>query len=283
MKNDGAKSYGQETVAAVRMDYFLSFPHQQAIAKEELRKYSVLKEQLQQLDRIVEEYLENSQNLEEFCGLLFYDLLESENYSGNKSYTKIARIYYPYKKGGVPMEADLTSQGEEFAYGKQYPLYQAFLTYISLDREKLQKGDNIIARNLELQWDDKAISKLHKNVSALNEGKEIIGFYTGLVQQIQEFKNKFEYEDWLLPEEKGLNASDSVGNRGTAATTMPPQLTQFWVYDGNETMPVYLVNSKNLAWSTAGNIWVPLTPNMLVAINDKWEPIKLNPQGNIIV
>ena len=38
MRNDGAREYGAEVVAAVRMDYFISSPIQQEIAKEEIRK-----------------------------------------------------------------------------------------------------------------------------------------------------------------------------------------------------------------------------------------------------
>lgn len=219
MKNDGAKNYGEETVAAVRMDYFLSFPRQQEIAREEIRKYHVLKEQLLQLDAIVAEHVENKQNLEEFCGLLFYKLLNSENAMGKESYTKIARMYYPYKKSGVPTEAELTGPAKQ--YGEMFPLYQAYLTYTGLDRNKMPRqemlekyrsrkegklrlSDNIIARTLELQWNDKAISQLEKNVAALSEGDEILHFYTGLVQQIHDFKDKFEYEDWINVEDNKI-------------------------------------------------------------------------------
>lgn len=295
MKNDGAKNYGEETVAAVRMDYFLAFPNQQEIAKEEIRKYNVLKDQLLQLDAIVEEHAQSKRNLEEFCGLLFYDFLESENPMGKKSYTKIARIFYPYKKNGVPMEAELTCAGKpEFKYGEQYPLYQAFLTYISLDREKmpreemlekynnrkagkLREGDNVIARTLELQWDDKAISQLYKNVSALKDGSDIILFYTGLIQQIQEFKDKFEYEDWINTEG---NKHDSVGEKGPSTL---PKISPVYVSDGNENMLVYPEQYKNWAWSAARNTWVQLRTDMWVYLNDKWEPIKLDQQGNIII
>ena len=300
MKNDGAKKRGEETVAAVRMDYFLSFPKQQEIVKEEIRKNNVLNKQLRQLDEIVESYNETQQNIEEFCGLLFYDLLESENHSGKKSYTKIARMFYPFKKAGVPTETELTGTGKDFKYGEQYPLYQAYLTYISLDRQKkpreemlekydarkagkLQEDDNIIARTLELQWGDKAIRQLCKNVSMLDEGNDIIRFYTGLIQQIKVFKNKFEYEDWLLPEEKGMNGTDSAGAKGSTAPTTPPQITQVYVSDGTENMVVYLEKSKSWAWSAAKKNWVQLTPNMWVYLNDEWKQISLDQQGNIII
>ena len=61
MKNDGARMYGDEVVAAVRMDYFLSSPNQQKIAKEEIRKYNVLREQLYQLDTIEKEFKDKSE------------------------------------------------------------------------------------------------------------------------------------------------------------------------------------------------------------------------------
>ena len=298
MKNDGNPGLGDEVVAAVRMDYFLSFPNQQKIAKEEIRKHDVLSEQLKQLDAIVEEYNETQQNLKEFCGLLFYDLLESEDYSGKKSYTKIARMLYPYKKAGVPTETVLTANGKEFKYGEQYPLYQAFLTYISLDREKMPReemlakynskkegklceGDNVIARTLELQWDDTAIRRLHKNVAAINEGKEIMGFYTGLVQQIREFRDKFEYEDWINvnPGKRGGSVEGE-----TVIPTTPPQITHVYVSDGTENnMIVYLEKSKNWAWSTSRNQWVQLKTDMWVYLNNNWEPIKLDQKGSIII
>ena len=292
MKNDGAISYGPETVAAVRLDYFLSFPNQQKVAKNEIRKYTILKEQLKQLEKIESEYATTKQNLEEFCGLLFYDLLESEDYSGNKSYTKIARMYYPYKKGGVPMEEELTGQGDQFLYGKQYPLYQAFLTYTGLDRErmpreeilkkynarkeeKIKKSDRKIARILENQWDDSAIRKLYRNVSALNEGADIIGFYTGLVQQIQEFKNKFDYAVWI--------SDDDDKPASETPTPEKKPVLPVYVSDGNDTMQVYPDQYKNWAYSASRNQWVPLTPNMWVYVNNSWEPIKLDQQGNIII
>ena len=204
-------------------------------------------------------------------------------------------MFYPYKKNGVPMEAELTCTGKrEFMYGEQYPLYQAFLTYISLDREKmpreemlekynnrkagkLREGDNVIARTLELQWDDKAISQLYKNVSALKDGSDIILFYTGLIQQIQEFKDKFEYEDWINTEG---NKHDSVGEKGPST---PPKISPVYVSDGNENMLVYPEQYKNWAWSAARNTWVQLKSDMWVYLNDKWEPIKLDQQGNIII
>ena len=52
MKNDGYRKLGKEVVDRVRLDYFLSYPNYQAIAKEEIRKYDVLCGQLKRLDEI---------------------------------------------------------------------------------------------------------------------------------------------------------------------------------------------------------------------------------------
>ena len=52
MKNDGHRKLGKEIVDRVRLDYFLSYPNYQAIVKEEIRKYDVLRGQLKRLDEI---------------------------------------------------------------------------------------------------------------------------------------------------------------------------------------------------------------------------------------
>ena len=52
IKNDGYRKLGKEIVDRVRLDYFLSYPNYQAIAKEEIRKYDVLCGQLKRLDEI---------------------------------------------------------------------------------------------------------------------------------------------------------------------------------------------------------------------------------------
>ena len=52
MKNDGYRKLGKEIMDRVRLDYFLSYPNQQAIVKEEIRKYDVLCGQLKRLDEI---------------------------------------------------------------------------------------------------------------------------------------------------------------------------------------------------------------------------------------
>ena len=52
MKNDGYRKLGKEVADRVRLDYFLSYPSYQAIAKEEIRKYDVLCGQLKRLDEI---------------------------------------------------------------------------------------------------------------------------------------------------------------------------------------------------------------------------------------
>ena len=296
MKNDGHKKLGKEIVDKVRLDYFLSFPNQQAIAKEEIRKYDVLQGQLAQLDEIKKAHIDSKQNMEEFCGLLFYGLLECRDHGDKENYKKIARIFYPYKKAGVPTDEELTGPEKKFKYGEQYPLYQAFLTYIGLDREKmpreemlekynarktgiLQKGDNVIGRTLELQWDDKAIRNLYRNVSMLSEGKDILGFYTGLVQQIQKFRDKFELEDWI-----DISPQPQPQPQPIPTPPQPPKPTQpFYVSDGTENMMVYPEKSMSWAWSASRNNWVQLTPNMWVYQNGAWHAIKLDSQGNIII
>ena len=145
----------------------------------------------------------------------------------------------------------------------------------------LREGDNVIARTLELQWDDRAIRQLYQNVAALKDGSDIILFYTGLIQQIQEFKDKFDYEDWINvnPGKRGGSVEGE-----TVIPTTPPQITHVYVSDGTENnMIVYLEKSKNWAWSTSRNQWVQLKTDMWVYLNDKWEPIKLDQQGNIII
>ena len=284
MKNDGQANLGKEVVDRVRMDYFLSYPNQQAIVKEEIRKYDVLQEQLIQLDDIIKSYLERKKNMEEFCGLLFYGLLECRDHGDKENYKKIARIFYPYKKAGVPTDEELTGPGKKFKYGEQYPLYQAYLTYIGLDREKmpreemlekyyarktgiLQKKDSRIGCKLERLWDGKAFCNLNGSVSILWERKDILDFYTGLVQQIKKFKDKFDPEDWV---------DDELQPR-------PLPAKPFYVNDGTENMIVYPEKSMSYAWSAERNNWIPLTPAMWVWQDDAWQPIRLNRQGNIII
>ena len=300
LKNDGDKKHSEKVVEAVRLDYFLEFPLVVEIAREEIRKHDVLEDQLRQLDAIEKQYSETKDNLAEFCGMLFYGILKSENHQGKESYTKIARIYYSYKKDGVPKDALLTGPGKEFPYGEQYPLYQAYLSYIALDRGKMprnemlekyeerKKGrltstDNIIGRTLELQWDDKAMLKLSNDVVTYTEGKEILSFYTGLLQQILDFKNKFEYRDWIKLPATAEEGDPSTGQSGPELLSFPP-MTQVYVSDGSDNnMIVYLTQYKNFAWSAMRNQWVPLQPNMWVYLNNKWKPITLDQQGNIVI
>lgn len=294
MKNDGAQKLGEEVVAAVRMDYFLSFPLQMEIVREEIRKHDILEAQLRQLDEIEERYSEKIRNLEEFCGMLFFGIFKSEDHMGDISYTKIACMYYPYTRAGEPTDEVLTSS--EAKYGGQYPLYQAYLSYIALDRArlpreemlekynarkaaKLRTDDNVIGRTLELQWDDKAIRDLSRNTKVLNEGKEIMGFYTGLVSQIQEFKNKFSYEHWIR-----LPVTAESGKMQQEERVLPLPITPVFVSDGSENnMVVYPEQSRSYAWSSARNKWVQLTPDMWVYQNNTWAQIKLDQQGNIVI
>ena len=56
MKNDGDLRRGEKVVSSVRLDYFLAFPVQQEIVREEIRKHDVLDDQLRQLKEIEDQY-----------------------------------------------------------------------------------------------------------------------------------------------------------------------------------------------------------------------------------
>ncbi len=294
MKNDGAVSLGNDVVERVRRDYYMAFPKQQELVGVELKKRESLHRQLEELDALEADYYEYKAAIEEFCGAVMYGIFTSEDRAGKSSYTRIAKMLYPYKKGGVPTELELTGPEREFVYGAQYPLYQAFLTYNNLDRDempraeilkkyegrknnRLQAGDNIIGRTLELAWDGQALRDLSKNVAIQIGGQDILRFYLNLVEQIQIFKNQFEYEDWVRIEKKD---NHTVTDKGETAR---PEMNVIYVSDGLETMTVHLNQSRAYAWSASKKDWVRLSSQMYVYKTDRWTQIRLDDQNNIII
>ena len=185
----------------------------------------------------------------------------------------------------MPKELELTGQERElFPFGAQYPLYQAFLTYQGLKMDELpgaeirdkymakksahlQKGDNVIGRTLELAWDDAAMRVLSQNVAGQKEGQDILRFYLALVEQIQIFREKFDYEDWIRIEGDGQASKVNV----------------VYVSDGHETMYVYPDQYLDWAWSESIKKWVPLTANMWVYEKGQWIQIQLDAQGNMVL
>lgn len=291
LKNDGAASIGEVVVERTRIDYFIHYPMLQASVREEIAKVQALDAALAKLDEIFAQQMSNTVEMDDFCNLLFYKLLNCTNSMDEMDYDKIAYVSFPYTdKYGDKQKYFLSTKSKDMPYGARFPLYQAFLTYRTMDPKKSVRGDldkslaeainrvkkredAFVAAWLELVWDAEAIENLREDgVKDLSEkeGTDIVNFYNGLRDRIKKLRDDFPV--WLSKAD-----IEQIRNPKKAAGPM-------WVHFNGENLVLYPDKSLNYAWSQTMNNWVPLNAGMFV-LNDKnqWEPIRLDGNNCIIL
>lgn len=294
LKNDGAVKLGTAVVERVRKDYFVHYPRLQAIVKQELEKREALRGAIHQLDEIQKEHEKYSDDLGTFCDLIFYGILPCTDGAGKANYTRISRVVYDYTDArGQAQSQVLAENSRDLPYAQSYPLYQAFLTYRSLDsnklprremdekvvarrKELLQADDNRIGYTLEQAWDRYALSELDERTGSLTDREKdaVMGFYYALVRNISLFKEKFTQSDW----ERGMTREEG------SAPVSPASPRAWTVWDGSKYLYVY---EGNLAygWDQTTNQWVPLADGMQVwnAAQNAWMPLVRNAQGGYVM
>ena len=291
LKDDGDPKLGEKVVLRVRKDHFLAAPMFQRIVRAELQKRDDLQRAIHTLNDIECEYDGYDADLGFFTDLLFYGVLRCINDCGNPCYyvkddkvyhEKISCILYTYISSDMEVDLIFSQNEEEMRYAKDYPLYQAFLTYRSLSPEEqprqeldelirerrkalLQPGDNIIGYILEQEWDKYALERLRESLFGYpkEERNSLFRFYLGLVRCIAQFHEKFSEEEWhsgIVP-----NGKDDPA----------PQPKVWTVYDGRRYLYVYENNNPNFGWAPSIHQWVPLTIDMYVwdALSNTWRPI----------
>lgn len=297
LKNDGASAIGSGVVERVRKDYFTHYPQLQAAVRKEIEKVNAIKASLESLEAVYSEQKAYTDDLSRFCNLVFFKLITCANSLDKEDYDKIAFVYCNYKdKYQDTKRFDFSIKRKEMPYAAKFPLYQAFLTYRSLEPKKtprveLDKAveecissskkleDAFVCAKLERIWNADAIEELREEEvkhMAVAEAKAIVRFYEGLRTNILHMRD--EFPEW--PTEEDLK------NEGKAPvqTAAPAALTPRWVYDGAEYLTLYPDRSLSWAWSSSKNTWVPLTPAMYVQnSSNQWEQVRFDANNNIIL
>lgn len=296
LKNDGNSKKGVDIVDRVRKDYFLHYPQLQADVRAELEKVKALDDAIAALERIEAESRSYETELKQFCDILFYRIATCDTV-GEEDYSKITVISHAYRKPGAMDEdtLNLSKKLDGMPYAEEFPLYQAFLTYRSLnantaprremdktakelDAGKKREYDNVVGFKLEQVWTKEAMDDLVENKMrslSKQEIKDILRFYNGLRRCIQRFKNQFTAEDW-----RRIPGQEQTGQKNQPVPQNPPVLKEIWTLWGNgRYLYIYRQYGLNQAWDDTAKTWVPLTPDMWV-YDDQGQPHPITLDAN---
>lgn len=299
MKNDGDSSKneeGMDVVARCRKDYFLHYPLLQQTVREELAKLAAMHKAMEALEAIKGMNDGYEADMEKFCQLVFYRGVTCLNMLKEEDYDKIARIFTTYTdRYDDVREYDLSNRKDAMKYGESFPLYQAFLTYCSLDpkaeprkewekrAEDLKNKDKTIedlyvAYDLEQIWTMEALDELKESIAHMNadEAAAILRFYEGLRVHVRELKD--QSPRWPTKEQR------EAGRRGVTATAAPaaPAVdpNKYWhVWDptNGKQYVVYAQYGPTMAYEQATNTWVTVRADMSVYNGTAWVPLKSDP------
>lgn len=291
LKNDGSKERGDEVIDRVRRDYFVYYPVLQAIVREEIAKSKAIETSLASLESVLQDHTAYEADLTRFCNLLFYKHLICENSMEQEDYDKIAVIYCTYlDKYRDERRFEFSARKPEMQFGKDYPLYQAFLTYRSLDpkktpRQELDKAaeesesrakkleDLCVAYDLEQVWNVDAVDTLKSEVSNMPEevGEAILRFYIGLRRNVMALKD--DSPMWLTPE-KRKELAEKKSEPQQEAPADPNAYWHVWDPMTGKTLVVYAQYGANLAYDAATGGWVNVHPGMKVWNGQIWADLK---------
>lgn len=291
LKNDGAAALGDVVVERTRIDYFIHYPMLQEAVRKEIAKVNALDVALNQLDEIYAQQKSSTEQMDNFCNLLFYKLINCTNSMDKLDYEKVAYVSFPYTdKYGDEQKYMLSVKSKDMPFAGRFPLYQAYLSYCAMDPKKSlradldkalaetltrvkKREDAFVAAWLEFVWDNQAMAELREDeVKDLSVGDAaaVINFYEGLRERIKRMRDDFPV--WLSKKD-----IDEIRNPKKAVGPM-------WVHDNGENLVLYPDKTLAYAWSQNRNTWVPLHAGMYV-LNDKnqWENIRLDSNNSIIL
>lgn len=296
IRNDGATT-DQVVVDRCRKDYFIYYRKLQALAREELAKRANIEAALASLKQVYADYTAYDADVNRFCNLVFYKNLVCENASEQLDCKKIAKIYCTY----IDSREDKRTQefsvrgSDSMPFGKDFPLYQAFLTYRKLDvkksprkeldeaageneRKKLVKEDLMIAAWLEQLWTTDAMDSLKEEVSVMSThvAADIVRFYESLRSAIRELKDNAPV--WPTTEElEQFKKGEDTTVVTPPAPPVPPTTWNLWDPATQKQLVVYSQYGANLAYDQSTGQWMSVTASMMVWNGAAWVPLKTDP------
>lgn len=309
LRSDGDLRLGTTIVENVRKDYFIHYPRLQEIVKKELDKYKALDSAIENLEKIRADRQSSSNQLKTFCDLIFFKLIRCEDSRERECYdsAKISKIKYDYLDSRNAKQSLVFSE-RDMPYGTTYPLYQAFLTYCSLDpngtprrdldkqaaeraKGTLHSDDNWVAYQLECQWNSDTLHDLERHTAAMKDSDRIplVNFYYDLYKQIESFKEaNFTDAEWRC--EPGTTpATAPAQTAGVAVPPAQPNQTASYFTLWNSTNNHQLTAQSTVAfyaWDPTENSWVLMDPKTMQVYNTAtgaWAPLQLNAQGFIVL
>ena len=308
LKNDGHDELCKDK-EAVRIDYFVQYTVMHGIVLKEISKDKRLKAAKAQLEAIHAEYFSYEKDLKDFADLLFHGKLECRDVTDAVNYAKTVSVLCQYKdRYGENRECYLVQNDDKFALHDAFEVYrqQAGGNVDAWDTlqdalngfksAKIKLEDTYVAAILEQIWDNRAMDKL---ASDKLKGKSdevrasVLRFYNGLRANIRSLKDKMpqwpigrSVED-LTAAVTGTGAAASTASAAPAAPVFQqpveaPLPEMIYVYFNGANLECWTKQYRNYAYNRATGEWVQLNNQMYVARNGQWEPIKLDPNGNII-
>lgn len=169
----------EATIERIRKDFFVDSPAIQEMMREDIQFVQNAEDKIQELNDIKEIITRGSRNIEDFCHILFSGIFEF----------KPLQITYHKEEFGIPTDVILSKMGPEFPYSR-VPLYQAFVTYESMDKDEqkkiLEDADNLINNmapqvlstltDLKAKLTPQYNAAMANNAGSYAEAEEIISF-----------------------------------------------------------------------------------------------------------
>ena len=317
LKNDGNERICQQE--DVRIDYFIQYPKLQESARREIYKHNQMEAAIKQLEDIGSEFASRDVAMKNFTDLLFYQILTCENNEGNPDYVRTVTVKCTYENQyNEVVEFELSRKGMKYG---QYPLYQAFRSYMSLsdigenNPENLELENHVLKdiQNLREDLDERATNYARSkrtekdyivpalldqiwNTNAYNdfvndtlrhmgdvEKADIARFYSDLRDRITTLRN--ESTSW--PRNRTIADLEKIlsgkQEEPVQAQVAQPVPQTLWVLYNGKNLELFPAHSRNYAYDRATNQWVQLNSQMYIGLNGQWVPIQLDPYGNVIL
>lgn len=169
----------EDTIERIRKDFFVDSPAIQEMMREDIQFVQKAEKKVEELQDALAIIIDGSKNIENFCHILFSGIFEF----------KPLQITYHKEEFGIPTDVILSKMGPEFPYSK-VPLYQAFVTYESMDKDEqkkiLEDADNLINNmapqvittltDLKAKLTPQYNAAMANNAGSYAEAEEIISF-----------------------------------------------------------------------------------------------------------
>ena len=169
----------EPTIERIRKDFFVDSPAIQEMMREDIQFVQKAEKKVEELQEALVIITQGSRNIENFCHILFSGIFEF----------KPLQITYHKEEFGIPTDVILSKMGPEFPYSK-VPLYQAFVTYESMDKDEqkkiLEDADNLINNmdpqvlstlaDLKAKLTPQYNAAMANNAGGYAEAEEIISF-----------------------------------------------------------------------------------------------------------